>query len=147
MPSTLDATSRCGRHTNGQKNTVRPLRKVSHAGIASSQLPQRDLMAHNRVRLVLLHSCPDTVRGRLLHKTLGSTFPECGQTRKSAVLKRLFGPTVADGGSQGTANSPPSTAWVLYTKKAACAIQMPMLILFFRKFDIPSGFPRRVAHR
>jgi hypothetical protein len=52
-------------------------------------------MAHNLNRLVLLHSCSDTVHSRLLHKTLLSTFLTMTSPQKPDS-RPTFGPTVAD---------------------------------------------------
>jgi len=52
-------------------------------------------MAHARHRLVLLHPCPDTVRGRTLHKTLLSTFLSAC-CLPHTTPRKAFGSAIAD---------------------------------------------------
>ena len=70
-------------------------------------LLQSYLMAHAKIRLELLHSCPDTVHGITLHKTLRSTFLT---TRKPSINSVEKGIQLCYSGLQiqGAANSPPT---------------------------------------
>ena len=66
-------------------------------------------------RLVLLHSCSDTVRGGALHKTLiSSSLIACGLPQRKP--KRAFCSAEANCGLQGIADSPHSTAILFYIK-------------------------------
>ena len=64
-------------------------------------------MAHPNIRLVLLHSCPDTVHGIALHKTLLSTFLA---VRRPSINDVEKGVQLCYSGLQiqGAANSPPT---------------------------------------
>ena len=64
-------------------------------------------MAHAKIRLELLHSCPDTVHGITLHKTLLSTSLA---TRKPSINSVEKGIQLCYSGLQiqGAANSPPT---------------------------------------
>ena len=70
-------------------------------------LLQSYLMAHANIRLELLHSCPDTVHGITLHKTLRSTFLTA---RKPSINYVEKGVQLCYSGLQiqGAANSPPT---------------------------------------
>ena len=70
-------------------------------------LLQSYLMAHANIRLELLHSCPDTVHGITLHKTLRSTFLTA---RKPSINSVEKGIQLCYSGLQiqGAATSPPT---------------------------------------
>ena len=71
-------------------------------------------MAHANFRLVLLHSCPDTVHGITLHKTLLSTFLTA---RKPSINLVEKGVQLCYSGLQiqGAANSPPTRSlYIIY---------------------------------
>lgn len=53
--------------------SARPASNVSHERYPDSRLGPGSLTAHERVSLVLLHSCPDTVQRVPLRKTKAST--------------------------------------------------------------------------
>ena len=71
------------------------------------QLDSGTLAAPGKVCLVLLHSCPDTVHGITLHKTLLSTFLTA---RKPSINLVEKGVQLCYSGLQvqGAANSPPT---------------------------------------
>ena len=69
-------------------------------------------MAHVTLRLVLLHSCPDTVHGITLHKTLLSTFLTARKPSINIVEK---GVQLCYSGlqMQGAATSPPTRSLII----------------------------------
>ena len=78
---------------------------VCHRRYPGSLLGPGALAAHRSFRLVLLHSCPDTVHGFLLRKTRTST-PLTGGSPAVKTPSAKHHPCYSGLQVQGTANSP-----------------------------------------
>ena len=89
-------------------------------------------MAHAKIRLELLHSCPDTVHGITLHKTLRSTFLTA---RKPSINPVGKGIRFCYSGLQiqGAANSPPTRSLYIIAYFPKDCNRFCMISLLFSK--------------
>lgn len=101
-------------------NAVHLPSTAAHKRYSCRQLGLGDPAAHERVHLMLLPSGPDMVHGFPLRRTQTSTLRARGRPYNTDSLEKGFSLARADCKLQGTATSPPSTAFLsilfFYTK-------------------------------
>ena len=93
-------------------NAVHLPSTAAHKRYSCRQLGLGDPAAHERVHLMLLPSGPDMVHGFPLRRTQTSTLRAKGRPYNTDNLGKGFSLARADCKLQGTATSPPSTAFI-----------------------------------
>ena len=105
----------------GNKKTARSFfAEIYRSGNAAGDSCKATLWHTQTIRLELLHSCPDTVHGITLHKTLRSTFLTA---RKPSINPVGKGIRLCYSGLQiqGAANSPPTRSlYIIHHYGAKC---------------------------